>query len=300
MVEKNLIIAKLRLGLEKDRGDFNLIIPPSHQKFNQPVIKAQAHFSQLSDSKNEKVDYLVLKTSATPFPKLHNLGEALLSTKSWSLREGESGNYTLFAKEDIPPRLAIINHDFTEGDLFFGPLRKYQDIYPPGELEIRLFSVWLARFGDIILHASGVVKDGKGYCFLGEAGAGKSTLARILFLDPSVTVLGEDTLILRYIDGYFWIFGTPWHLDPDYCSPLGVKLEKIFYLDRFKPKGIKLVSPIEALSYILKTAIIPFYHPYWLSKVLENLERLSDSLGMYTMSYQLNDCVWGLLYDHMM
>jgi len=168
-------------------------------------------------------------------------------------------------------------------------------IYPPGELEIRLFSVWLAQFGDLILHASGAIKDGHGYCFIGQAGAGKSTLARALAKDPQATILGEDTLILRYLDGQFWLFGTPWHLDPDFCSPMGAPLDKLFFLDRSKPNGINLAPPIDGISQVLKTAVIPYYHPVWLARIMENLVLLSGLVPFFEFSYQLGADAWELI-----
>ncbi|MDT8381829.1 MAG: hypothetical protein RQ728_06190 [Brevefilum sp.] len=230
------------------------------------------------------------------FPEYQDdFGKPLLQTTSWNLWESQSGSYTLFIKEEIPPRLARVDQKFTVGDLFVGFSNNNEAIYPPGQLETRLFSLWLASLGDIILHASGVEKDGKGYCFLGESGAGKSTLARALAKDPQATILGEDTIILRYLDGGFWIFGTPWHLDPDFCSPAGAPLEKMFFLDRVKPNGINLAPNTVGISKVLQTAVIPYYHPDWLSIVLDNLVLLSGLVPFFEFSYQLGADAWKLI-----
>jgi len=201
----------------------------------------------------------------------------------------------LLVKEDIPPRWAKVDHAFRSGELFVDLAATKYPVYPFGTLEIRLFSVWLAQFGDLILHASGAIKDGRGYCFIGQAGAGKSTLARALAKDPQATILGEDTLILRYLDGQFWLFGTPWHLDPDFCSPMGAPLDKLFFLDRSKPSGINLAPPIDGISQVLKTAVIPYYHPVWLARIMENLVLLSGLVPFFEFSYQLGADAWELI-----
>lgn len=288
-------IAKLRLWLEVADKKFDFIIPPGHQKFQQPVLNEQADFT-FKTNRNQNVSNKLVLTMHEGLPEHQDdFGLPLLQTPSWDLWESQSSIYTLFIKEEIPPRLARIDHKFTVGDLFVGFSNNSEAIYPPGQLETRLFSLWLSSFGDIILHASGVEKDGKGYCFLGESGAGKSTLARVLAEDPQATILGEDTIILRYLDGGFRIFGTPWHLDPDFCSPAGVPLEKMFFLDRFKQNGINLAPNTVGISQVLQTAVIPYYHPVGLSKVLDNLVLLSGLVPFFNFSYRLGADAWKLI-----
>jgi len=283
-----------RLSMQLDAGSLGnfLYIPPSYHQFYQPVLNPQADFGSMLD--NQKMPLNELKMvfhDRMPSP-LGDFGEPLLQTKSWDLWKSNLGFYRLFVKEDVPPRLAIVDDEFRRGDLYLELSDDNKTIYPLGQLEIRLFSVWLATFGDIILHASGIMKEGKGYCFLGEAGAGKSTLARVFKKDPGVTVLGEDTIILRYLDGKFWIFGTPWHLDPDFCSPASAPLEKMFFLDRSRPSGIYLASPADGISQILRTAVIPYYHKNWLSKIIENLVSLSGLVPFYNFSFLLGTNPW--------
>ncbi len=292
MRETKLFIAQLALWLGQRSKTHNIFIPPSHQKFIQPVVSPQADFSFQDDNTNKP---LILSIHDGPLPPAGDFGTPLLETPSWGLWESDAGEYVLLVKEDIPPRLAKVDRAFRSGALFVNLSTGAELIYPPGTLEIRLFSVWLAQFGDLILHASGAIKDGRGYCFIGQAGAGKSTLARALAQDPGTVILGEDTLILRNIGGQFWLFGTPWHLDPDFCSPRGAPLEKLFFLDRSKPSGINLAPPIDGISQVLKTAVIPYYHPEWLARIMENLVLLSGLVPFFEFSYPLGADAWALI-----
>ena len=283
-----------RLSMQLDAGNLGnfLYIPPSYHHFYQPVVYPQADFGSMLDNQKKPLNELKMVLHNRMPSHLGSFGVSLLENKSWALWENNSGSYSLLIKEDIPPRLAIVDNEFKEGDLYLDLSEVKNKVYPLGQLEIRLFSVWLATFGDIILHASGIMKEGKGYCFLGEAGAGKSTLARVFKKDPGVTILGEDTIILRYLDGKFWIFGTPWHLDPDFCSPASAPLEKMFFLDRSRPSGFYLASPSDGISQILRTAVIPYYHKNWLSKIIENLVLLSGLVPFYNFSFLLGTNPW--------
>ncbi|MDD4578075.1 MAG: hypothetical protein PHS75_05950 [Anaerolineaceae bacterium] len=129
--------------------------------------------------------------------------------------------------------------------------------------------------------------EGKGYCFLGESGRGKSTLVRSLARQEGLTVLGEDQVILRFLDGQFRIFGTPWHTDPNLCAALDAPLEKIFFLDREQPATIREMSSMEMASRMLQTAFVPWYRKDCLPLILERVGLLSENIRCLTLSYKL-------------
>jgi len=59
---------------------------------------------------------------------------------------------------------------------------------------------------DFLLHAATVVRGGKAYVFTGRSGAGKSTVAS---LSPAGTVLTDEISLLRFEDGEWRAYGTP-------------------------------------------------------------------------------------------
>jgi hypothetical protein len=72
-------------------------------------------------------------------------------------------------------------------------------------LRILLSAVLLPGRG-FLLHAASVVRDGRAYVFVGRSGAGKSTVAS---LSPEGSVLTDEISLLRYLDGRWQAFGTP-------------------------------------------------------------------------------------------
>jgi len=145
------------------------------------------------------------------------------------------------------------------------------------------------------MHASGISTNGEGFCFLGESGAGKSTLAGMLSQDPGITVLGEDQVILRYLDGQFWIFGTPWHQNPHMCSQIGVPLTKMFFLDRSAPPGKVALKPVDGVSRLLQLAIIPYHLPQQLPRILDRLSLLAENNPFFSLSYTLETNPWPMI-----
>ena len=210
---------------------------------------------------------------------------------AWQLWQDEGGRYVFVPGPFLPPaRHVTVDAEFRSGEVVgqfddgeFPPV----PVYPLDGIEIMLFANWLARTGDVILHAAGVESGGRGYAFAGASGAGKSTLAAAFAGTAGTTILGEDNLVLRLLGDRFWVFGTPWHLDTARCAPLGFPLEKIYFLDRTSGEGIGPCAPVDGIARLLQTAFVPYYRPESLEKILGNLALLAAEVPFFTLGYPL-------------
>lgn len=75
-----------------------------------------------------------------------------------------------------------------------------------------VFAFKTATLGTLEMHSSVVVKDGKGYMFLGRSGTGKSTHSRMWLENIDGTwLLNDDNPIIRIsADGKPVVYGSPW------------------------------------------------------------------------------------------
>jgi hypothetical protein len=297
--EVYLRIARLGLRLRAEEDDLQLISPPSYQEFLQPAVQPQAFFENggIVNSQKENTE-LLLQVINEPIIGSVNPKTNLFSSDNWDIWIDENGSFFLEALRLPPARRVRIEADFSGGEIrgdFSGV--DAGGVYPLENLDMKLFVNWLAGFGDLILHASGVAVDGKGYCFSGHAGIGKSTLAAALQKNHNLTVLGEDQVILRYLDGRFWAFGTPWHENPAMCSPHGVPLEKLFFLERNSTPGIIPLTPVDGTARILQNAFIPYYRQDLLPGILDHLELLTNQVPFFSLSYPLGSDPWQAILD---
>lgn len=286
----HIIIAGLDVAIRFSETDIELTLPESHNKFLQPEDGIQAvsqfginHRSLIIDFVNEA-------------PAEDSAVDYAYRSDTWEFGRASDGNLIFNYPSEEPRSTLVINPDFSRGKLT-GEFSKINEgkVYPLQWLEIQMCSAWLATMGDVILHASGVAREGKGYCFIGESGAGKSTIAAALAGDPAVTVLGEDQVILRWLDGRFWIFGTPWHINPAMCSPLGVPLEKLYFLDRSMPDGVTQMEPDLGVTRILQIAFVPYYFTEHLPTILDRLSLLAKQIPFNSLSYRLGSDPWQLI-----
>ena len=74
-----------------------------------------------------------------------------------------------------------------------------------------LYTFASSKLDTLLVHASTVEYDGKGYLFLGKSGTGKSTHSRLwLDLIKGAELLNDDNPIVRIIDGKVYVYGSPW------------------------------------------------------------------------------------------
>lgn len=282
-----LEVAQLRLNYASQDQHLRMDIPPWHTGFNKNNKMTEAQ--ETSVFCNE-ITFQLQNCYLTRHLTWQRL---ICQNKIWELWEDKQGQFVLYNPMQLLLRKLVVDPDFQTvnlcGDFSDNELNK---IYPlPQDLEIVFFANWLGKFGDLILHASGIAVDGKGYAFAGFSGVGKSTLARKLSHDESVTILGEDQLVLRYLDDRFWLFGTPWHEDLRMRSPMGVPLKKIFFLEQSGENAMRQATRLEGITRLLQTAFIPYYRPELVKRILERLELLAESVPMWWLSYELGDDV---------
>lgn len=276
-----LTVAGLELALDLGEGPVEVTAPPAVARF----VRAAGHGEEGS---SRAASRLTLSLRDGPLRDTRRWQPLYANPGTWQLWLDEAGRYVFAVGENSPPcRQVTVDRAFRSGEVLgrFGPDGRAR--YPLDGIDTMLFANWLADTGDLILHASGVAIGDRGYAFAGVSGAGKSTVAAALMAQPGVTVLGEDSLILRLVDGRFRVYGTPWHVKPAMCSPGGAPLKKLFFLDRAAPAGVRPCGALDGVSRLLQTAFVPYYRPDAVARITDNLALLAERVPFYWLSYRL-------------
>ncbi len=148
------------------------------------------------------------------------------------------------------------------------------------------FYLALPDFGGFYLHASAVVLDGRAYLFSGPCRAGKSTHARLWqqAFGAQARVINDDKPALRYIDGCWYAYGTPW------CGKDGINLNEraplagVCFLKKAEENEIRQLSRKEALQKILAQTIHKFTDVEKLDKMLGLLDQFLRDIPVYELS----------------
>jgi hypothetical protein len=159
--------------------------------------------------------------------------------------------------------LVETQRDFTHSEVslhrpYFDPEKPIYPLeYPLDEL---LLINLLALGRGVEVHACGVVDaSGHGHLFIGQSGAGKTTMARLWQDTPDVTILSDDRIILRQIDSKLWMYGTPWHGEAKLASPERAPLARIYFLEKGSKNELIPLRDSLALGRLITCSFIPFY-----------------------------------------
>jgi hypothetical protein len=174
---------------------------------------------------------------------------------------------------------------FKRADLYFTePGGQFVDPFFGPTMELLMIN-YLAQGYGVIIHACGIELNSTGLLFTGESGAGKSTLANLWNRENGITVLSDDRTLVRYVDGEFRMYGTPWHGETKFGSPRGVKLEKIFFLRHSQKNAIQPLSRIESVLQMLQCSFPPYWDAAGMEFTLALFEKLSNQIDCCALSF---------------
>lgn len=144
----------------------------------------------------------------------------------------------------------------------------------------------LLRFGGMMLHASAVEYQGRAYLFSGPCGVGKSTHTGLWKqVLKGASVFNDDKPALRFLDGRWYAYGTPW------CGKDGININRkvplggICFLQQGPSNRIRRLTASEAVPLI-------FGQTYYRLRKVENMDRLVgavDTLLQAIPVYQLEN-----------
>lgn len=113
----------------------------------------------------------------------------------------------------------------------------------------------------IFMHGSASLFQNKILLFLGDSGAGKSTIVR--FLSSFCPVVADDQFIVRYTHRKLIFYQTPfyeknWKFQR---SPTGYRISHIFYLKKSKKNSVRSIQQRQNLTHLLlKQFILPTHN----------------------------------------
>lgn len=186
-----------------------------------------------------------------------------------------------------PGRRAVINRDFTSGDIYFNKTADEGGLaYPFGyPLDEILMIQLLSRGRGMMVHGCGLEIGGEGFLFVGASGRGKSTIAGILKEEYDAVILNDDRTIIRKIDGEYRIYGTPWHGDVSECSSGTVPLKKIYFIGHSdNNSSVKLGRP-EAAARLVACSFSPFWDTSGMAFILDFASGLSEKIPSFDLDF---------------
>jgi len=262
-----MLYFQLRVGLITIAVRFRRVIPALVLPESvRPFVSVQSNNADIVISLREeelpRPDKLDVLFDSNSIWKVYRWGKGILYT--FQTPDGSN---------DFGRGLAL-ELDSPKGILFLPPSPwnihcGYALSYPLDEL---LFQHHAARIGAMVLHACGVVSQGRAILFCGESGAGKTTLAHLWRRHrPQSVILSDDRILVQHIRGTPFGYGTPWHGEGQYSAPEGYPIAAIFFIRHGRRLAIDPLPQTAAAAALLARS----FYPPWEAGAIQNILKAS-------------------------
>jgi hypothetical protein len=234
----------------------------------------------------------------TPLPPPGNL--LFDSGSVWSAYD-DGGGYRFdctspsFGKQ--PYKTALFDRDFREGGIL---VRRdaYNDAMHPLDypLDEVIVAHLLGRGRGVELHGCGIIdRDGRGQLFVGQSGAGKTTTARVWLSEGDYEIVSDDRVVVRFVEGEWRMYGTPWHGEAELCAALSAPLAAIHLLVQAPRTELVALPPAQAAASLFGCTFPPFYDAPAVAFTLECLDRIVHEIPVRALRFvpdrSVIDCV---------
>jgi hypothetical protein len=148
-----------------------------------------------------------------------------------------------------------------------------------------LCSYFGAQDGILLFHSSVVVKDDKGYMFLGKSGTGKSTHSKLWLNNiEGTSLLNDDNPAVRiFPDGTVKVYGSPWSGKTSCYKNFGVPVAGCVRLWQASETKIKKLSTVEAYAALFPTVSFMKWEKEIADNVSKSLNVFIEKVPVYSL-----------------
>ena len=135
---------------------------------------------------------------------------------------------------------------------------------------------------DIMIHASGVFYNGRGYLFSGISGRGKTTMATI-WDNIGAQVIHDDRLILRNKDGLFRMHNTPVYKND---VPRSASVDKIFLIAHGNENRMIPLKEAASVSNVVANCVQHNYSPDMIARFLGSVSLMCSQIPVAKLTFR--------------
>lgn len=208
-------------------------------------------------------------------------GVCMTDIPFWSVWLGGSTVYVRIAAGDSSNGpLLEMNPDADAWNLYLNTEGNVTDplFYPMDGLILYYLSIIK---GAVMIHASAVSINGRGWLFTGRSGRGKTTIAR-LFDSKGVEVVHDDRVILVKTNGKWHIYSTPVYSND---VPRDVELEHIWLIEHGRSNISKPVTGAQATAMVMANCIQQNWNSEYTTHLLTVIEDITGKVPVSSLAF---------------
>ena len=136
----------------------------------------------------------------------------------------------------------------------------------------------------MLMHASVIRCDGKGYLMTAPSGTGKSTHTRLWYDNiPGCDLMNDDNPVVRIVDGQAVVYGSPWSGKTPCYRNIQAPVGGLVRIQQRPENTIRPLRPVEAFCNLLPAMSNMKWDKRVYSGVTEGISELIRLVGMYEL-----------------
>ena len=137
----------------------------------------------------------------------------------------------------------------------------------------------------VLLHASVIRKDGKGYLMTAPSGTGKSTHTWLWYKNiPGCDLMNDDNPIVRIVDGRPVVYGTPWSGKTPCYRNIQAPVGAMVRIKQAPKNEIRRLNPVQSLAVLLPAASSMKWDKRIYHGICDTLTAIISSVGIFELS----------------
>jgi MoaA/NifB/PqqE/SkfB family radical SAM enzyme len=226
-------------------------------------------------------------------PIERDLGRGLYKRPPWAIYQKDNAwIYLRMNFMKIPEGIevaAVFNNSYTKAVIYSADAKRFlkgnvSSLTLLTTDQVILAQTLAARSG-FYIHACGVKLNKKGLLFVGNSGAGKSTVA--CMLKKSAEILCDDRIIVRKKQSGFRIYGTWCHGTVPEVSNNSAYLRTVFFIHKAKEDRIEPIKDKKGVAKMFLACLIkPLGTALWWNKVIPLIDNMIATVPCYTLHFR--------------
>lgn len=181
---------------------------------SEELLPSSEPFKVAEDAVNDSdlLFTLTVNDSFRPEKKGEEIGQFDCGGCNHGVYQTEDGKYQILVSDEHDRQACLIeaNADFTEGNVALNGTYSMRT-FGLNNAMMMMYAFAAADKLTVLMHASVIRKEGKGYLCLGVSGTGKSThTGNWLKYIPGTDLMNDDNPVVRVVDGVPTVYGSPW------------------------------------------------------------------------------------------
>lgn len=146
------------------------------------------------------------------------------------------------------------------------------------------FAEALLDFDGLVLHSSAVAYENNAYLFSADSGTGKSTHTQLWKqCFHGAEIINDDKPAIRFIDGKFYTFGTPWSGSTPLNHNVKVPLKAICFIERGEKNFIEPLTDTSKIIHLLLSQTLRRVGVERTDKLFIMLDKLIKTVPFYIL-----------------